>query len=98
MTALCTHLDQIKLTDTDTLVCEDCIKMGDIWVHLRMCLECGHVACCDSSKNKHATKHFHRTQHPLVRSVEPDEYWVWCYLDQVAPGELRGGRFFPIRA
>jgi uncharacterized UBP type Zn finger protein len=53
-----------------------------------MCLECGHVGCCDSSKNKHATKHFHRTQHPLVRSIEPDETWIWCYIDQIIAGEL----------
>jgi len=63
--------------------CEECLKMGDHWVHLRACLECGHVGCCDSSKNKHATKHFHATQHPLMRSIEPGEDWVWCYVDEV---------------
>ena len=62
--------------------------MGDTWVHLRLCLSCGHVGCCDSSKNKHATKHFHGTKHPLVRSIEPGETWVWCYVDEVMPGEL----------
>src|SRR6516164_3117675 len=67
------------------------------WVHLRMCLECGHLGCCDSSKNRHATKHFHRSKHPLVRSVEPGEEWVWCYVDEVAPGELHGGRFVAIQ-
>src|ERR1700686_1787275 len=66
----CTHLNQVKFTKTDKRVCEDCIKTGDTWVHLRMCLECGHVACCDSSKNKHATKHFRRTKHPLMRSIQ----------------------------
>jgi uncharacterized UBP type Zn finger protein len=81
----CKHLDQIRVTSTETIVCEDCIRDGDRWVHLRMCLSCGHVGCCDSSKNRHATKHFHKTRHPLVRSIEPGEDWVWCYLDNVAP-------------
>ena len=84
----CTHLDQIKIRQTDTPVCEDCIKTGVSWVHLRLCLICGHVGCCDSSKNKHATKHFHRTKHPLIRSIEPGETWMWCYVDQIEPGEL----------
>jgi uncharacterized UBP type Zn finger protein len=84
----CTHLDQIKITQTETRVCEDCVKMGDTWVHLRLCLICGRVGCCDSSKNRHATKHFHKTKHPLVRSIEPEETWMWCYVDQVEPGEL----------
>lgn len=96
MSAQCAHVNQIKLTETATRVCEDCVKTGDSWVHLRLCLECGHVGCCDSSKNKHATRHFQHSRHPLVRSIEPGETWVWCYLDEVAPGELRGGRFVPI--
>jgi len=91
--APCTHIDQIKVTDTAKRVCEDCVKIGDRWVHLRLCLECGHVACCDSSKNKHATKHFHRTKHPLVRSLEAGEAWVWCYVDETIPGELDGSTF-----
>lgn len=86
--APCKHLNQIKLTNTDKHVCEECVKMGDTWVHLRLCLECGHVGCCDSSKNKHATKHFRHTKHPLVRSIEPGESWVWCYVDEVEPGEI----------
>ncbi len=98
MATQCTHLDRIKFMSTDKHVCEDCIKTGDRWVHLRMCLECGHVGCCDSSKNKHATKHFHRTKHPLVRSAEPGEDWVWCYVDEVAPGEIRAKHFFPTSA
>lgn len=85
----CSHLNSIKVTDADKHVCEDCVKTGDTWVHLRMCLECGHIGCCDSSKNKHATKHFRETAHPLVRSIEPGERWVWCYIDRFAPGELR---------
>jgi uncharacterized UBP type Zn finger protein len=84
----CKHLDKIKVTKTDKDGCEDCLKIGDTWVHLRMCLTCGHVGCCDSSKNKHATKHFHHTNHPLIRSLEPGETWVWCYIDEIAPGEL----------
>lgn len=92
MSASCSHLNQIKVTHSDTHVCEDCIKTGDTWVHLRMCMECGHVGCCDSSKNKHATRHFHQTQHPLMRSVEPGESWVWCYVDEFAPGEVHGNR------
>lgn len=84
----CSHLRAIKLTTTDKDVCEDCIKTGDGWVHLRMCLECGHVGCCDSSKNKHATRHFRETRHPLMRSIEPDEHWVWCYVDEFMPGEI----------
>jgi uncharacterized UBP type Zn finger protein len=91
--AQCTHLNQISITSTDRHVCEDCVKTGDTWVHLRMCLECGHVGCCDSSKNKHATKHFHHTKHPLMRSAEPGEAWVWCYVDEMSPGELRGQTF-----
>jgi uncharacterized UBP type Zn finger protein len=88
MAAECTHLNQIRITNTDTHVCEDCIKTGDSWVHLRLCLECGHVGCCDSSKNKHATKHFHASKHPLIRSIEPGEAWVWCYVDEAMPGEI----------
>jgi uncharacterized UBP type Zn finger protein len=84
----CTHLDQIKFKQTHKRVCEDCVKVGDTWVHLRLCLICGHVGCCDSSKNKHATKHFHSTTHPLIRSIEPGESWMWCYLDEIEPGEL----------
>jgi uncharacterized UBP type Zn finger protein len=81
-------MDQIKTTKTDLRVCEDCVKKGDTWVHLRLCLTCGHVGCCDSSKNKHATRHFHSTKHPLVRSIEPGERWIWCYVDEVMPGEV----------
>ena len=89
MANACTHLDDIKVTQTPTRVCPECVAMGDTWVHLRLCLECGHVGCCDSSKNRHATGHFHATRHPLVRSLESGERWVWCYVDEVVPGELR---------
>jgi len=83
MPAACTHLDQIRITSTEEHVCEDCVKTGDTWVHLRLCVECGHVGCCDSSKNKHATKHFRKTRHPIMRSNEPGENWGWCYIDEV---------------
>jgi CPA1 family monovalent cation:H+ antiporter len=63
--------------------CEECLASGDSWVHLRLCLECGHVGCCDSSPNRHATKHFRKTGHQLVASYEPGEAWVWCYEDEV---------------
>ncbi|MGA3211324.1 MAG: UBP-type zinc finger domain-containing protein [Terriglobales bacterium] len=63
--------------------CEDCLKIGETWVHLRMCLECGHVGCCDSSKNRHARAHFHQTQHPLIQSAQPGEDWRWCYVDEI---------------
>jgi uncharacterized UBP type Zn finger protein len=91
----CKHIDQIRITSTEKHVCEECVKTGDTWVHLRLCLECGNVGCCDSSKNKHATKHFHHTKHPLMRSIEPGERWVWCYVDLVSPGELKGRAFVP---
>jgi uncharacterized UBP type Zn finger protein len=88
MAVACTHLSQIKVTQTDKDYCEDCIKTGDAWLHLRMCLICGHVACCDSSPNRHASKHFRHTSHPLMRSVEPGEGWVWCFVDEIVSGEL----------
>jgi uncharacterized UBP type Zn finger protein len=79
----CTHLDQVREVEEKERLCEDCILTGDRWVHLRQCLICGHVGCCDSSKNKHATAHFHGTGHPIVQSVEPGESWRWCYEDTV---------------
>jgi uncharacterized UBP type Zn finger protein len=83
MSVPCSHLDQINDVSPNTAGCEECLKLGDEWVHLRMCLICGHVGCCDSSKNTHATKHFHATQHPLMQSAEPGEDWIWCYVDGV---------------
>jgi uncharacterized UBP type Zn finger protein len=77
----CTHLDQIQEVSPSAQGCEDCLKTGDEWVHLRMCLVCGHVGCCDNSKNRHATRHFHATKHPIIKSLEPGENWMWCYLD-----------------
>jgi len=84
----CSHLKQITVTSTRKDYCEDCVLTGDTWLHLRMCLICGHVACCDSSPNQHATKHFGKTTHPLIRSIEPGETWVWCYADEVQPPDL----------
>ncbi len=81
--ATCAHLKEIKSVHPNSKGCEECLKMGDSWVHLRLCLSCGHVGCCDSSKNKHATKHFHSTRHPIMRSLEAGEHWGWCYVDQV---------------
>ena len=88
MATTCTHLDQIKVTQTAKAYCEDCVKTGDSWLHLRMCLRCGHVGCCDSSPNRHASAHFGRTRHPLMRSIEPGEKWIWCFVDEMVPGEL----------
>src|SRR5207247_7704871 len=79
----CTHLNQIRNVTPSAQGCEDCLKTGDTWVHLRLCLSCGHVGCCDSSKNKHATKHYHKTSHPIIRSFETGENWRWCYPDQL---------------
>ncbi len=83
MAYTCSHIEN---ADSDMSAntpegCEECLKMGDTWVHLRLCLECGHVGCCDDSKNKHATKHFHKTGHPVIKSFEPGEDWVYCYVD-----------------
>ncbi|HWM87358.1 MAG TPA: UBP-type zinc finger domain-containing protein [Kofleriaceae bacterium] len=85
----CNHLDQIQRVRPGSKGCEECLRAGDSWVHLRLCLSCGHVGCCDSSRNKHATKHFHATTHPIVRSFEPGETWAWCFVDEEvveAPG------------
>jgi CPA2 family monovalent cation:H+ antiporter-2 len=82
-TARCGHVAQTHPVLPSANGCEECLKMGDSWVHLRICMTCGHVGCCDSSKNKHATKHFHQTTHPIVKSLEPGEDWGWCYTDEV---------------
>jgi uncharacterized UBP type Zn finger protein len=82
MAITCRHSDLDAHPEPRTAGCEECLRMGDRWVHLRLCLICGHVGCCDSSKNKHATRHFHTTQHPLVTSLERGESWAWCYADE----------------
>ena len=79
----CTHVDQIRDVAPSADVCEDCLKIGARWVHLRLCLECGHVGCCDSSPNRHATKHFHTTHHPIIQSFQPGEDWKYCYVDEL---------------
>jgi uncharacterized UBP type Zn finger protein len=83
MPSRCTHLNQIRQVTPHSKGCEECLAMGDTWVHLRLCLTCGHVGCCDSSKNKHASKHSRATTHPIVQSFEPGESWRWCYPDQL---------------
>jgi uncharacterized UBP type Zn finger protein len=84
MATTCAHLDQaVPDVDPSSQGCEDCLRTGSRWVHLRMCMTCGHVGCCDSSPNKHATAHFRSQDHPLVQSYEPGEDWWWCYSDEV---------------
>lgn len=80
--AQCTHLDQIQEVTPKSEGCADCLALGDTWVHLRLCRSCGYVGCCDESKNKHATQHFHQTSHPIIKSLELGEGWNWCYIDQ----------------
>ncbi|MGH8273868.1 MAG: ubiquitin carboxyl-terminal hydrolase 14 [Gammaproteobacteria bacterium] len=83
MTNKCEHVKQIRKVTPSSEGCKECLKSGDDWVHLRLCLTCGHVGCCDSSKNKHATRHYHDTGHPIIRSFEPNEDWRWCYVDEL---------------
>jgi uncharacterized UBP type Zn finger protein len=84
MARVCKHIKEANLSVTPSGTgCKECLEMGDTWVHLRLCLECGHVGCCDSSKNKHATKHYHATKHPVIKAFEPGEEWRWCYLDDL---------------
>jgi uncharacterized UBP type Zn finger protein len=82
----CTHLDSVRITQLPPEVagCEDCLRIGDPWLHLRICLQCGHVGCCDDSPNRHATKHAGSSGHPIIRSLEPGETWSWCFVDEVA--------------
>ena len=84
--ATCTHLDHVLITELPESVegCEDCLRTGDTWVHLRTCLTCGHVGCCDSSPNRHASAHARESGHAIVRSAQPGEKWCWCYVDEVA--------------
>jgi hypothetical protein len=78
----CAHMKEIRDVQPSANGCEDCLKIGGTWMHLRMCLVCGHAACCDSSPHRHATKHFHATKHPVMRSLEPGETWGWCFVDE----------------
>jgi uncharacterized UBP type Zn finger protein len=97
--AVCTHLDEVKVLELPPEVagCEDCLREGGKWLHLRICLTCGHVGCCDNSPGKHATAHHHATTHPIIRSLEPGEDWNWCYVDEVAMllEEVRGSTRIP---
>lgn len=83
MSSKCDHLDQSRDVQPSSESCEDCVQSGDGWVHLRMCLVCGYVGCCDSSKNRHARAHWEGQGHPLIVSAEPGETWRWCYIDEV---------------
>jgi uncharacterized UBP type Zn finger protein len=85
MSSSCTHLETIEVTELPASVegCEECLRSGGVWLHLRICLECGHVGCCDDSPGRHATSHAHAAEHPLIRSLEPGETWSWCYEDEV---------------
>lgn len=82
---ICKHIRQTGIAPEPKTPegCEECLRSGDSWIHLRLCLTCGHVGCCDNSKNKHATKHFHKTHHAVIKSYEPGESWIWCYIDKI---------------
>ena len=89
MAKRCVHFEKTRAETPNTEGCEECLLAGDEWVHLRLCLTCGHVGCCDDSKNKHATAHFHSTGHATIQSLEAGERWRWCYVDEILiPGEL----------
>ena len=83
MTERCDHFAAMRTVVAESRGCTECEKSGDSWVHLRVCLTCGHVGCCDDSRNRHASHHFHATRHPLIRSFEPGESWGWCYVDEL---------------
>ena len=87
----CTHLDHVHRVTPSAEGCEDCLKTGDSWVHLRLCLECGHVGCCDSSPNRHATGHYRGTHHPIIQSFERGEGWGYCYPDELFFEEAPAG-------
>ena len=86
MSVQCSHLETIEVRELPPHIegCEECLATGGVWVHLRMCQQCGHIGCCDSSPNKHASAHARETTHPIVRSAEPGEDWSYCYVDDVA--------------
>ncbi|MBV8954343.1 MAG: UBP-type zinc finger domain-containing protein [Solirubrobacterales bacterium] len=89
---ICSHLDTIEHLEErpPEAVCPDCVAIGSSWVHLRRCTECGKVGCCDDSPNRHATAHYRNSEHPIIRSLEPGEDWLWCYADEVAFRLARG--------
>ncbi|HWK64017.1 MAG TPA: UBP-type zinc finger domain-containing protein [Rhizobiaceae bacterium] len=79
----CRHAADIRDVTPSALGCEECLKTGSPWVHLRLCRSCGHVGCCDDSPNRHATRHFQATRHPIIEGYDPPEGWGWCYIDEV---------------
>jgi uncharacterized UBP type Zn finger protein len=85
-TPICSHLDTIQFRELPEHIagCEECLKIGGTWVHLRMCMECGKIGCCDDSPNKHASKHAREESHPIIKSAQPGEDWSWCFVDNVA--------------
>ena len=83
MSQSCTHLDQVVDVTPSSEGCEDCLRIGGQWVHLRLCMSCGHVGCCDNSPNRHATAHFNADNHPIIQSYEPGEDWWYCYVDDL---------------
>jgi uncharacterized UBP type Zn finger protein len=83
MATHCSHLSSIRPVKPSSKGCEDCLKIGDSWVHLRLCLSCGHVGCCDSSKNRHARAHWNTVHHPIMQSFQPGEDWRWCFPDDM---------------
>ena len=107
MDDLCSHLEALenpgrKPVQPSGHGCKECLEIGDGWVHLRLCMTCGHVGCCDSSPNTHATKHAHKTEHPVIRSYEPGEDWAFCYPDDASvdalpalPGEAAARHYSP---
>ncbi|HEY6912869.1 MAG TPA: UBP-type zinc finger domain-containing protein [Myxococcales bacterium] len=100
MADTCAHLKKVDSKQRQPVKpsghgCKECLESGSEWMQLRLCMSCGHVGCCDSSPNKHATAHFHETKHPVIRGFEPGAAWAWCYLDEataeaipVLPGEV----------
>ena len=97
---MCDHLTKFERKRTSPVHasghgCKECLEAGDVWVHLRLCMTCGHVGCCDDSPNQHATRHHHATKHPVIKSFEPGEDWAWCYADDEL---LESFPAFPIEA
>jgi len=86
----CSHLGSVDVKSTDDTECHACVEEETVWVHLRMCLSCGEVGCCDSSPGTHARRHHEQTGHALIRSIEPNEKWIWCYPDGAYVGKVRG--------
>ena len=88
----CSHLSELSpVTPRTPQGCEECLARGGTWVHLRLCMTCGHVGCCDNSPGRHATAHYHRTHHPVIRSFQPGEDWGWCYVDRLVIETMPAG-------